>query len=128
MGCACRRDQAEKITPKQMLEAGLQLDSQHFLPRWTVIEAEAKTDLSPQRAPVLNDPATTAALINANAVVGMVAKRPDSVPSGSGNQRSTRRQVSLSIRGASDFSPHALMMAVSSTDPHRHRSRPSEVS
>ncbi|MBA3848152.1 MAG: hypothetical protein H0X45_16095, partial [Planctomycetes bacterium] len=39
-----------------------------------VMAKEFKTDLSPQNAPSLNDPMTTAKLIEANAVVGMVPK------------------------------------------------------
>ena len=38
------------------------------------ITAETKTDLSPARAPLLNDPVTTIKLINANAIIGIVAK------------------------------------------------------
>ncbi len=66
---------AAKITPKQLLETGLQLDIDAVGPAMrTIIEAEAKTDLSAQRAPMLNDPKTTVALVNANAIVGMVPK------------------------------------------------------
>ncbi|MCA1585370.1 MAG: hypothetical protein LC791_11600 [Acidobacteria bacterium] len=35
---------------------------------------ELNTDLSAARAPLLNDPKTTALLVNANAVIGVVAK------------------------------------------------------
>lgn len=38
------------------------------------LEAELKTNLSPASAPTLNDPATTAALANASAIVGVVPK------------------------------------------------------
>lgn len=64
-----------KFTPKQALEAGLQVDAEAIDPALRKkMEAELKTDLSPQNAPMLNDPRTTVALINANAVVGVVPK------------------------------------------------------
>lgn len=64
-----------KFTPKQALEAGLQVDAEAIDPAMRKkMEAELKTDLSPQNAPMLNDPRTTIALINANAVVGVVPK------------------------------------------------------
>jgi cytochrome c2 len=67
--------EAARFTPKQALEAGLQVDAD-AVPAGlrTVFERELKTDLSPAAAPVLNDPATTVALVNANAVVGVVPK------------------------------------------------------
>ncbi len=64
-----------KFTPKQALEAGLQVDIDAIDPAMrAVMAAELKTDMSPQSAPMLNDPKTTVALINANAVVGVVPK------------------------------------------------------
>lgn len=64
-----------KFTPKQALEAGLQVDIEAVDPAMRkIMEAELKTDLSPQNAPALNDPKNTVALINANAVVGVVPK------------------------------------------------------
>lgn len=64
-----------KFTPKQALEAGLQVDVDAVEPAMRkIMEAELKTDMSPQNAPLLNDPKTTVALINANAVVGVVPK------------------------------------------------------
>jgi cytochrome c2 len=64
-----------KFTPKQALEAGLQVDVEVIDPAMRkIMEAELKTDMSPQSAPMLNDPKTTVALINANAVVGVVPK------------------------------------------------------
>ncbi|MGH9942475.1 MAG: hypothetical protein ACRD9R_08990 [Pyrinomonadaceae bacterium] len=64
-----------KFTPKQALEAGLQVDVDAVDPAMRkVIEMELKTDLSPRFAPTLNDPRATVALINANAVVGVVPK------------------------------------------------------
>ena len=64
-----------KFTPKQALEAGLQVDVEAIDPAMRkVMEAELKTDMSPRNAPTLNDPKTTVALINANAVVGVVPK------------------------------------------------------
>jgi cytochrome c2 len=64
-----------KFTPKQALEAGLQVDIEAIDPAMRkTMEAELKTDMSPQNAPMLNDPMTTVKLINANAVVGFVPK------------------------------------------------------
>ncbi|MDQ3252822.1 MAG: hypothetical protein M3R15_02770, partial [Acidobacteriota bacterium] len=64
-----------KFTPKQALEAGLQVDVEAIEPAMRkVMEAELKTDMSPQNAPMLNDPKAAVALINANAVVGVVPK------------------------------------------------------
>ncbi|MEJ7766943.1 MAG: hypothetical protein WKF89_03975 [Chitinophagaceae bacterium] len=66
-----------KFTPKQMLEIGLQIDTEAEgldADLRQKLEVEFKTDLSPQRAPLLNDPKTTIALLNANAFIGVVAK------------------------------------------------------
>ncbi len=64
-----------KLTPRQALKAGLQIDIEAVDPALRkVIEAESKTDLGPASAPRLNDPDTMVALVNANAVVGIVAK------------------------------------------------------
>jgi len=66
---------AASVTPLQALKLGLMVDSD-ALDAVTLasIIAETKTDLSPAKAPLLNDPATTIKLINANAIVGIVAK------------------------------------------------------
>ncbi len=66
-----------KFTPKQMLEIGLQIDTESPGIDATLrqkLQAEFKTDLSPQLAPLLNDHNTTIALLNANAFIGVVAK------------------------------------------------------
>ena len=66
-----------KFTPKQMLGIGLHIDTEAEGLNAGLkqkLEAEFKTDLSPERAPLLNDPATTIALLNANAFIGVVAK------------------------------------------------------
>jgi mono/diheme cytochrome c family protein len=60
-----------------MLEIGLQIDTEADgldTDLRSKLQAEFKTDLSPQHAPLLNDPATTIALLNANAFIGVVAK------------------------------------------------------
>ena len=63
-----------KFTPKQALEAGLQIDIEAIDPNMRkMLEEELRTDLSPQNAPLLNDPKTMVALVNANAIVGIVA-------------------------------------------------------
>ena len=64
-----------KFTPIQALKAGLQVDIDAIPPAMRdAMAAELKTDLSPEQAPKLNDVKTTVALINANAVVGIVPK------------------------------------------------------
>lgn len=64
---------AAKFTPIQALKAGLQVDSEAIPPDMRdAMAAELKTDLSPEKAPKLNDVKTTVALIDANAVVGIV--------------------------------------------------------
>ena len=66
---------ATGVTPIQALKLGLMVDSE-ALDAATVaaIVAESKTDLSAANAPLLNNPATTIKLINANAIIGIVAK------------------------------------------------------
>lgn len=72
---------AAGVTPIQALQLGLMVDVEALDPATqAAIGAEVKTDLSPANAPLLNDPATTIKLINANAVIGIVAK--DSANSG----------------------------------------------
>jgi cytochrome c2 len=64
-----------EFTTKQALEAGLQIDIEAIDPALRkTLETEWKTDLSPQNAPMLNDPKTMVALVNANAIVGIVPK------------------------------------------------------
>ena len=66
---------AAGVTPIKALQLGLMVDSDALdAATLATIIAESKTDLSPARAPVLNNPATTIALINANAIIGIVAK------------------------------------------------------
>jgi hypothetical protein len=68
-----------KVTPKQMLEIGLQIDMEAVdSDLHEILEAEFKTDLSAQQAPHLNDPETTIILLNANAFIGLVAKNKNS--------------------------------------------------
>ncbi|MEP6948705.1 MAG: hypothetical protein ABI863_05505, partial [Ginsengibacter sp.] len=65
----------KKVTPKNMLEIGLQFDMEAVDPELKkALEAEFKTDLSLQNAPLLNNPMTTEKLINENAVIGVVPK------------------------------------------------------
>jgi len=67
-----------KTTPKQMLEMGMHFDIEAIdADLRKKLEAEFKTDLSLQFAPLLNDPATTIALFNSNAIIGLVAKDSD---------------------------------------------------
>ncbi|MBA2250002.1 MAG: hypothetical protein H0W12_07395 [Chitinophagaceae bacterium] len=65
----------KKVTPKKMLEIGLQFDMEAVDPELRkALEAEFKTDLSLQNAPLLNNPMITEKLINENAVIGVVPK------------------------------------------------------
>jgi mono/diheme cytochrome c family protein len=69
-----------KLTPKQMLEIGLQIDTEAEGLDASLrkkLEAEFTTDQSPRQAPLLNNPQTTIALLNANAFIGVVAKDSD---------------------------------------------------
>ncbi|GAC1547892.1 MAG: hypothetical protein NVS3B10_11620 [Polyangiales bacterium] len=64
---------AAKFTPVMALKAGLQVDIDALDDATkTAVAAELKTDLSPAKAPKLNDVATTVALLNAQAVIGLV--------------------------------------------------------
>ena len=66
---------ATNFTPIKALQAGLSVDIEALpLATQQAIAAELATDLSPARAPLLNSVATTVALINANAVIGIAAK------------------------------------------------------
>ena len=63
------------VTPLQALALGISVDIDKvpaaMIP---VIAAELKTDLSSTNAPALNSPATTEALIEANAIIGVSAR------------------------------------------------------
>ena len=66
---------AAGVTPIKALQLGLMVDVDALdAATQAAIAAEVKTDLSPARAPLLNNPATTIKLINANAIIGIVAK------------------------------------------------------
>lgn len=66
---------AKKFTPVQALKAGLHVDIERVNPAMRrAMARELKTDLSPRNAPMLNDPKTTVKLVNANAVIGVVAR------------------------------------------------------
>ena len=63
------------VTPIQALQLGLVVDSDALdAVTLAAIKAELLTNLSPANAPLLNSPATTVKLVNANAIVGIVAK------------------------------------------------------
>ena len=63
-----------QFTPIQALKAGLNVDVDALDPAMRAAMAkELSTDLSPRNAPMLNDPKTTVKLVNANAVIGVVA-------------------------------------------------------
>ncbi len=65
---------AAKFTPLDALNAGLHVDIERVpSPLRRALARELKTDLSPQNAPLLNDPKTAVQLVNANAVIGVVA-------------------------------------------------------
>lgn len=66
---------AAGVTPVRALQLGLQVDIEALdAATVAILAAELKTDLSPAKAPWLNDPVSTVKLINANAVIGIVAK------------------------------------------------------
>ncbi|MDQ3185477.1 MAG: hypothetical protein M3Q16_03240 [Pseudomonadota bacterium] len=65
----------EKFTPRQALEAGLHVDADAVpADLKKALAVELKTDLSPENAPLLNDPKTTMRLVKANAVIGVVPR------------------------------------------------------
>ncbi|MDQ3025002.1 MAG: hypothetical protein M3R58_00645, partial [Pseudomonadota bacterium] len=65
---------AAGVTPIDALKLGLSVDVEALdAATAAAVVAELKTDLSPANAPLLNSPATTLKLINANAVIGIVA-------------------------------------------------------
>lgn len=65
----------EKLTPLQLLETGFQLDMDALDDKLgQALAAEFKTNLSAAKAPMLHDPAVTLQLVQANAVIGIVAK------------------------------------------------------
>ncbi len=66
---------AAQITPLQALQLGLSVDVEALEPATQqALMADLAADPSGQSSALLNDPMTTAALINANAVIGMVVK------------------------------------------------------
>jgi len=66
---------AAKVTPMQALELGLQIDVDALdAATRDALAAQLRADPSGRTSSLLNDPATTAKLINANAVVGMPIK------------------------------------------------------
>ena len=66
---------AAGVTPIQALQLGLIVDSDAIdAVTLAAIKAELLTNLSLANAPLLNSPATTIKLVNANAIVGIVAK------------------------------------------------------
>jgi len=65
----------EKFTPLDALKAGLHVDADAVPAELKApLAAELATDLSPAKAPLLNDPKTTMTLVKANAVIGVVPK------------------------------------------------------
>jgi hypothetical protein len=81
---------AAGVTPLRALQLGLVIDSDAIdAVTLAAIRAELLTNLSPANAPLLNDPATTVKLVNANAVVGIAAKDSNGTAS-STSPRATR--------------------------------------
>jgi hypothetical protein len=63
-----------EVTPRKLLELGVSIDSERVAPAMLAsLAAELKTDMSPVNAPMLNSPATTEALLEAGAVIGLPA-------------------------------------------------------
>ncbi|MGI4871428.1 MAG: hypothetical protein ACRYFX_09655 [Janthinobacterium lividum] len=64
-----------KLTMLAAMKAGVNFDADAIpADLKTALSGELKTDLSPAKAPKLNDPATLDMLVKANAVIGMVPK------------------------------------------------------
>ncbi len=63
------------VTPLDVLAAGMLIDAERVEPALLAqLRGEARTDLSPAKAPLLNDTATLLRLIEMNALVGVPAK------------------------------------------------------
>ncbi|MFN2444505.1 MAG: hypothetical protein ABR606_02775 [Vicinamibacterales bacterium] len=66
---------ATNFTPLRALQNGLHIDSDALDPTLrAALAAELRTNLSAAQAPLLNNVATTVALVNANAVIGLPPK------------------------------------------------------
>lgn len=65
----------KKVTPIQALELGVMIDVDAIAPQMRqALEAQLRSDPSGRSSAILNDPAVTAQLVHANAVIGMPAK------------------------------------------------------
>lgn len=66
---------AANVTPLDALALGVMIDGEAIPASLSAaLVAELQTDLSPANAPLLHNSATTVALVNANAVIGIVPK------------------------------------------------------
>jgi len=64
-----------RVTPLQVLAAGMLIDAERVEPELLArLSAEARTDLSPARAPLLNDSGALLRIVEMNALVGVPAK------------------------------------------------------
>jgi len=99
---------AQKFTPKQALMAGYNVNIDALDPATqAAVAAELKTDLSPEQAPLLNSVETTVKLINANAVIGVVARdsnRDGTIDIGTGDKVGVACAFCHSITDGSVFS------------------------
>ena len=99
---------AARFTPLDALRAGYQVNIDAVDGEMKkVLAAELKTDRSPGNAPKLNDVATTVALVNANAVIGVVAKdtnRDGRIDIGAGDKVGVSCAFCHTITDASVFS------------------------
>jgi cytochrome c2 len=65
----------KKVTPIQALELGVMIDVDAIEPQMRqTLEAQLRSDPSGRSSAILNDPAVTAQLVHADAVIGMPAK------------------------------------------------------
>jgi len=98
---------AAGVTPIDALKLGLNVDIDALdAPTQAALAAELATDLSPANAPLLNSPATTIKLINANAVIGIVAKDTNGdgvIDVASGDQTGASCALCHTITDASAF-------------------------
>jgi len=102
---------AARFTPLDALKLGLNVDAD-ALPRATraALARELRTDLTRRNAPLLNNPRAMDALINANAIIGMVPKDTNGdgrIDIRSGDRVGVACAICHSITDGSVFNPRS---------------------
>ncbi len=105
---------AARFTPLDALKLGLNVDAD-ALPRATraALARELRTDLTRRNAPMLNNPRAMDELINANAIIGMVARDTNGdgrLDIRSGDKVGVSCAICHSITNGSVFDPRSELM------------------